>query len=149
MTPASTAAVLRGVLVGLGAVATSTGTMVALRGPAAIPGGAPTAASNDSVLRFHAVWWAAQGLASWQLARDPQLDERRLRLLCATTVVGGLARLAAARASGRPHPLFRALTVAELTVPPVLVVLRRQLARAQDGTTQDGVSPPGAGRIRR
>ncbi len=64
---------LRGVLVGLGVVATGTGTMVALRGPAAIPGGAPTAASNDSVLRFYAVWWAAQGPASWQLARAEDL----------------------------------------------------------------------------
>jgi hypothetical protein len=149
MTPASTAALLRGVLVGLGVVASGTGAMVAVRGPAAIPGGAPTAASNDSVLRFYAVWWAAQGLASWQLARDPQLDEGRLRALCATTVVGGLARLAAARASGRPHPLFQALTVVELTVPPVLVVLRRQLGRAEGMTMREGVSPEGAGRTRR
>jgi hypothetical protein len=62
MTPASADAVVRGALVGMAAVATGTGLLVALRGTTSIPGGAPTAASNDSVLRFYAVWWAAQGL---------------------------------------------------------------------------------------
>jgi len=116
---------LRAVLVALGAVATGTGATVALRGPAAIPGGAPTTGSNDSVLRFYAVWWAAQGPAAWRLARHPQIDPARLRAVCATTFLGGLARLAAARTSGRPHPLFQALTVMELALPPVLLALRR------------------------
>ena len=116
---------LRAVLLALGAVATGTGATVAMRGPGAIPGGAPTTASNDSVLRFYAVWWAAQGPAAWRLARDPQLDPAGLREVCATTFLGGLARLAAARASGRPHPLFQALTVMELALPPVLLALRR------------------------
>lgn len=101
--------------------------MVALRGTAAIPGGAPTVASNDSVLRFYAVWWAAQGPVAWRLARDARLDRGQLRAVCATTFLGGLARLAAARTSGRPHPLFQALTVSELLLPPVLLLLRRQL----------------------
>jgi hypothetical protein len=112
--------------VAVGAVATGTGASVALRGTAAIPGGAPTVASNDSVLRFYAVWWAAQGPAAWSLARDPGLDERRVRTLCVTTFVGGLARMAAMRASGRPHPFFRALTVVELVAPPVLLAARRR-----------------------
>lgn len=47
--------------------------------------------------------------------------------MCATTFLGGLARLAAARASGRPHPLFRFLTGAELLLPPVLLALGRRL----------------------
>lgn len=122
---------LRTVLVALGAVATGTGVSVALRGPVAIPGGAPTTGSNDSVLRFYAVWWAAQGPAAWRLARDPELDPAQLRAVCATTFVGGLARLAAARTSGRPHPLFRALTVMELALPPVLLVLRRAAVPAR------------------
>ncbi len=111
----------------VGAVATGTGASVALRGTAAIPGGAPTVASNDSVLRFYAVWWAAQGPAAWAVARDPGLDEARVRALSATTFLGGLARLAAARASGRPHPLFRALTAVELLLPPLLVAARSRL----------------------
>jgi len=121
---------IRVVIVCLGAVATGTGAMVALRGTASIPGGAPTVASNDSVMRFYAIWWAAQGPAAWQLARDPDLDPIQLRAMCVTTFLGGLARLAAARASGRPHPLFQGLTVVELLLPPVLLALRRTVANA-------------------
>lgn len=130
MLPETAARLIRSALIPLGAVATSTGLMVALRGAAAIPGGAPTVASNDSVLRFYAIWWAAQGPAAWRLGRDPDLDHSQLRALCTTTFLGGLARLAAARTSGRPHPLFQALTVAELLLPPVLLALRRQLPEA-------------------
>ncbi|MGY1855812.1 DUF4345 domain-containing protein [Modestobacter sp. SYSU DS0290] len=127
MTPATTVRAIRGVLLALGAVASGTGTLVAARGASAIPGGAPTTAGVESVLRFYAVWWAAQGPRAWRLARDPQLDAGELRSICGTTVVGGVARLAAMRASGRPHPLFQALTVAELTLPPVLIALRGRL----------------------
>jgi len=117
---------LRGVLAGSGAVALITGTLVAVRGPAGIPGGAPTAASNDSVLRFYAVWWARQGAAMWRLSRDPALPKHQLDAVCATTLLGGVARLAAVRQPGRPHPLFQALTVTELVLPPVLVAARRR-----------------------
>ena len=113
----------------MGSVATGTGVTVALRGTAAIPGGARTVASNDSVLRFYAVWWAAQGPAMWRLARDPGLDESSLRRVCTTMFLGGVARLASTRAHGRPHPLFQALTITELLLPPALLVLR---FRAQD-----------------
>ena len=126
MTPMTAARVLRAALLLSGAVATGTGAAVALRGTTAIPGGAPTVASNDSVLRFYAVWWAGQGTAMVRLALDADLDERALRDVCATTFLGGLARLAAARTSGRPHPLFQALTVVELLLPPVLLALRRR-----------------------
>ncbi|MFD2093809.1 DUF4345 domain-containing protein [Blastococcus deserti] len=127
------ARLIRGLLVAVGAVATGTGTAVALRGPAAVPGGAPTVASNDSVLRFYAVWWAAQGPAALSLARDPALDEGRVRALCATTFLGGLARVAAMRASGRPHPLFQALTVFELLAPPLLLTARKRLVLSSAG----------------
>lgn len=125
MTP-SGLQVLRGVLAGAGAVATVTGTLVAVRGAAAIPGGAPTCPSNDSVMRFYAVWWASQGPALWRLSRDPALPRPQLHAVCATTFLGGVARLAAARHSGRPHPLFRALTLAELVLPPIMVSTRRR-----------------------
>ena len=127
---------LAGVLAGSGAVALVTGTLVAVRGPAGIPGGAPTSASNDSVLRFYAVWWAGQGAAMWRLSRDPALPKEQLDTVCATTFLGGVARLAAARRSGRPHPLFQVLTVAELVLPPVLVGLRRRI-------TLSPPTPPG------
>jgi len=133
MTPAVAARVVRVVLRAAGTVATGTGAAVALRGTASIPGVGPTVASNDSVLRFYAVWWAAQGPVMWRLARDPGLDERALRSVCATTLVGGLARLQSARTRGRPHPLFQALTVVELFLPPVLLTLRRRAAASLPG----------------
>ncbi len=68
---------IRGLRGAARAVATGTGTSVALLRTAAIPGGASTVAGNDSVPRSHAVWWAAQGPAAWSLARDPGLDVRR------------------------------------------------------------------------
>ena len=64
--------VLQAVLVTTGLVASGTGAAVAIAGPRAIPGGAPTAASNDSVMRFYAVWWAAQGPALWRLAQEAE-----------------------------------------------------------------------------
>ncbi len=133
MNPASASALLRGTLRAVGAVAAGTGVTVALTGTRSIPAGAPTVASNDSVLRFYAVWWAAQGPAAWRLARDPVVDRARLRTLCATTFLGGLARVAAARASGRPHPLFQVLTVVELVGPPALLALRARM----DGADRD------------
>jgi hypothetical protein len=123
---------LRTALAATGLLAFVTGTLVAVRGPAGIPGGAPTAASNDSVMRFYAVWWASQGPALWRLSRDPALPQDQLRALCATTFLGGLARVAAAKHSGRPHPLFQALTVAELALPPVLAALSVRNERQQE-----------------
>ena len=95
MSPESAARAIRALIAPVAVVASGTGAMVALRGPAAIPGGAPTVASNDSVLRFYAVWWAAQGPAAWRLVRDDELDRRALRRLAATTFLGGLARVTA------------------------------------------------------
>jgi hypothetical protein len=118
---------LRGVLLGMSVVAATTGVSVAARGAGAIPGGAPGAPSNDSVMRFYAVWWAAQGPSLWRLSRRSTVSRNELDAVCLTTFLGGLARLASYRQAGAPHPLFRALTVGELVLPPALMLLRRQL----------------------
>lgn len=122
---------LRGLLAAIGAVGLSTGAAVAWHGPQAIPGGAATVPSNDSVLRFYAVWWSAAGFSTCRLALVPDLDARQLRAVAATTFLGGLARLASLRRSGRPHPLFQALTVTELLLPPGLLALHRLIERNQ------------------
>jgi hypothetical protein len=129
MSPQSAARAIRALLAPVVVTATGTGTLVALRGPAGIPGGAPTTASTDSVLRFYAVWWAAQGPAVWRLIRADELDQGELRRVSVTTFVGGLARLMAMRASGRPHPLFVAVTGLELLTPPAVLALGRRLPR--------------------
>ncbi len=100
------------------------------------------AASNDSVMRFYAVWWARQGPALWRLSRDPAIPRDQLRALCTTTFLGGLARVAAAKQSGRPHPLFQALTIAELALPPALAAAgRRHEQRRDDGRLSPPSSP--------
>lgn len=120
---------LQGVLVATGAVAAGTGLSVVARGAAVVPGGAPVAPSVDSVLRFYAVWWAALGPVLWHLA--PRVDQDRgvLAAVCGATFLGGTARALAATQSGPPHPLFRTLTIAELTAPPALLLWQRSLRR--------------------
>ncbi|GAA1434270.1 hypothetical protein GCM10009616_28160 [Microlunatus lacustris] len=78
-------------------------------------------------MRFYAVWWAAQAPSLWRLSRSPNLPRNHLDAVCLTTFLGGLARLASLRQVGAPHPLFRALTVSELLLPPALMILRRRL----------------------
>ena len=63
----------------------------------------------------------------WWLSRSPNVPRNDLDLVCLTTFLGGLARLASYRQAGAPHPLFRALTISELVLPPTLMLLRRQL----------------------
>jgi len=117
------------VLVATGAVAAGTGLSVVARGAAFVPGGAPVAPSVDSVLRSYAVWWAALGPVLWHLA--PRVDQDRgvLAAVCGAFFLGGTARALAATQSGPPHPLFRALTIAELTAPPALLLWQRSLQR--------------------
>lgn len=114
-------------LLAIGAMATSTGTAVVLRGSAAVPGGGSVTASTDSVLRFYALWWAALGPVMVHLATRPPQEREQLTAVAALTALGGLARILAAFQSGLPHPLFRALTVVELTAPPALLLWQRRL----------------------
>lgn len=106
------------VLLAVGVVAMGTGTAVVLRGTAAVPGGGRVDASTDSTLRFYALWWAALGPVMVHLATRPPRERERLTAVAVLTALGGLAGIAAATQDGLPHPLFRALTVAELTAPP-------------------------------
>lgn len=114
-------------LLAVGVVATGTGTSVVLRGAAAVPGGGQVTASTDSVLRFYAVWWASLGPLMAHLATRPPQERGRLTAVAVLTALGGLARILAAVQSGLPHPLFRTLTVAELTAPPLLLLWQRRL----------------------
>ncbi len=50
-----------------------------------------------------------------------------LAAVCGATFLGGTARALAAAQSGQPHPLFRALTVAELIAAPALLLWQRSL----------------------
>ena len=129
--PTTARRAVQAVLRGSGLLAVATGAWVVARGSAAVPGGGTVSPSADSVLRFYATWWAGSGVLMWRLAAAPERHTPAVRAIAATTFVSGLARLLAARHSGPPHPLFRALTVLELMAPPALLAAQRQLASHQ------------------
>jgi hypothetical protein len=134
--PTTARRALQAVLRGSGLLAVATGTWVVARGSAAVPDGDTVSPSTDSVLRFYATWWAGAGVLMWRLAAAPERHPAAVRAVAVTTFVGGLARLLAARHSGPPHPLFRALTVLELVAPPALLAAQRQLAPHQEEPSQ-------------
>lgn len=131
--PTTARTALRTLLCGAGAVALGTGSAVAVRGSAAIPGGRPIDASTDSVLRFYGVWWAATGAGLLRAAAAPERHRRFIRCAAAAMFAGGAARAGAWRESGTPHPLFQALTAVELAAAPALLAAQH---RAQEPAAQ-------------
>ena len=135
--PTTARRAVQAVLRGSGLIAVATGTWVVARGSAAVPDGGAVSPSADSVLRFYATWWAGSGVLMWRLAAAPEQHPAAVRAVAAATFVGGLARILAARHSGPPHPLFRALTVLELVTAPALLAAQRQLAPDQQESSHD------------
>ena len=135
--PTAARCVVQAVLRGSGLLAVATGTWVVARGSAAVPDGGTVSPSADSVLRYYATWWAGSGVLMWRLAAAPERHPAAVRAVAATTFVGGLARLLAARHSGPPHPLFRALTVLELVTAPALFAAQRQLAHDEQESSHN------------
>lgn len=131
-------AVMRGVLRAAAVVAVATGTSVVLLGGRAVPGGSEASASVESVLRFYAVWWIAAGPVLWRAAGSVGTGDPRLRQLCAITAAGGVARLLAASQTGMPHPLFQAVTVAELVGAPLLAVFDHRAFLAANSEKDHG-----------
>jgi len=129
---ATSRSMLQAVLAGTGAIAVGTGAAVVVGGPGAIPGGGKVPGSVDSDLRFYAVWWAASGVALLRATPRVERETAAVQTACATMFLGGVARLLAARTSGRPHPLFQALTVVELVTPPILIGWQRSLAASAE-----------------
>ena len=118
-------------VVGLGALATTTGVAALARGTAVVRDAPPPHPNVESEHRYFAAWWTALGPVLWSLAPDIERHERAVRGIAAATFTGGLARLLAARQVGAPHPLYRVLTGIELALPPVLVAWQRA---ARDGS---------------
>ena len=101
LAPTTARRAVQAVLRGSGLLAVATGTWVVARGSAAVPDGETVSSSTDSVLRFYATWWAGAGVVMWRLADAPERHPAAVRAVAATTFVGGLARLLAARTAGR------------------------------------------------
>jgi uncharacterized protein DUF4345 len=121
---------LQRTLVALAAIPIATGALSLLLGSAVIPDAGSTAASVESELRFYSVWYLGAGVFLASLAPRIEQRGRELQAVCGLLVLGAVGRLLAIASSGRPHPLFVALLVVELVLPPVLVLWQARVARA-------------------
>ena len=108
-----------------GLVATAAGLDTVLRGARSVPGRPPAGAEMESELRYYAGFYVAFGLAVLRTAPRAERDPAAVWALAGALFLSGLARAGAWRASGRPHPLQRALLAIELAVPPALVAAQR------------------------
>ncbi|WP_326567649.1 DUF4345 domain-containing protein [Amycolatopsis rhabdoformis] len=119
------------VLGALGAIPVASGLTAILGGPERAPGGAPATPSVDSEYRFVNTFWTAAGLVLWWSIRRPDQRSTTTRLVLATAAAGGVPRLISARRTGAPHPVFRAATVLELLVLPVVLVWHAVVVRGE------------------
>lgn len=106
-----------------------TGPLAYLRGGRAIAGARVWDAPVESELRYLSVWWFGAGLRLLATVPDIEHEGLALRQLGALMALGGLGRLLALRAKGRPHPLMLAATGVEIVLPAVLVVWQGRVAR--------------------
>ncbi|GAA0598179.1 DUF4345 domain-containing protein [Kribbella sandramycini] len=118
----------------LGAVPVASGLSGILGGPKAAPGGGPTTASVDSEYRFVNTFWAMAGLVLWWSIRRPEERATVTRVVLGTAAVGGVPRLISARRTGKPHPVFRAATVLELVIVPIVIGWHAAVVRRNGGT---------------
>ncbi|GAA3536844.1 hypothetical protein GCM10022222_20720 [Amycolatopsis ultiminotia] len=112
---------LLGTIGALGVIPVASGVAGILGGPERAPGGAATTPSVDSEYRFVNTFWAAAGPVLWWSIRRPEKRAAVTRLVLGTAAAGGLPRLLSAKRAGAPHPVFRAATVLELLVVPLVL----------------------------
>ncbi|NIZ91673.1 DUF4345 domain-containing protein [Kineococcus rubinsiae] len=115
------------VVVGLlGAVPVGTGLLGVVGGLTIGPGPADAVRYFDSEYRFLNAVWVLVGLLLWWSLRRP--GERALvtRLVLASFVLGGVARLVSVVATGWPATVFSAALAVELLLVPVVLVWHRR-----------------------
>jgi hypothetical protein len=84
----------------------------------------PTMAGQD---RFFAGLFLCYGIALLWCARDVQRKRAYVNLLAAAFFVG-IGRLLAVALDGAPHSFYVAMLVLELALPPLMVVVAKQVA---------------------
>ena len=101
-------------------------------GTGAAPGIGDANATGESEDRFYGAVFVGYGVAwLWGAMQDP-LPARLFRFLAAIMVLGGIGRIIAFAAEGRPHQLLIGLTVVEFVFPALVFFLAskpRKVAR--------------------
>ncbi|MGW1738228.1 DUF4345 domain-containing protein [Nocardia sp. NPDC001965] len=88
-------------------------------GPAAVPDTGTLTATDDNQNRFFGAVFAGYGLAWIWAVRQSPIHLDAVRWLTGIMFVGGLARFVSVAVHGWPHGFVIALTVLELTLPPI------------------------------
>jgi hypothetical protein len=113
----------------LGSVALVLGALTVLTGGATVPEAGDVSASVESELRFYAAWYVAAGIVVLRTVRRVESAGGTIRAVSAALVLGGLGRLVAIIAVGRPHPVFLALMALEFAIPALIVPWQAAVAR--------------------
>ena len=94
-----------------------------LLGTGAAPGVGAANATAESEDRFYGAVFVGYGVAwLWGAMQDP-LPAKLFRFLAAIMLLGGIGRIIAFAAEGRPHQLFIGLTVVEFVFPALVFFL--------------------------
>lgn len=102
-----------------GVVATLAGLDTVIRGARSVAGRPRASAALDSELRFYSAFYVGYGLLLLRTAPTADGDRASVRSLAGVLFGAGLARAAAWRATGRPHPAQVGLLAIELGLPPL------------------------------
>jgi presenilin-like A22 family membrane protease len=120
---------LQAVLLILGLVAVTFGTLTVLTGGSLVLDGGRVSASVDSELRFYAAWYAAAGVMVLRAVPRVESAGTTIRAICAVLIIAACARVLSIIVVGTPHPIFLALMGVEITIPVVVVPWQAAVAR--------------------
>lgn len=132
---------LKGLLLAMGVGCAAIGVLHVVAGIAAIPGLADAGANADSQERFFGAIFLAYGLVWIWTARQRPIPARIVRLLAATFLLGGLARVVSIAFHGLPNWFMLTLLAIELALPPVYLLLANADERALRAEAAGPVKP--------